>query len=222
MMTPSFNYQAIEWTNELWNEMESYWNELGENHELNLIKWMHRFTNEIIFRIATGVKSNSVASHYKTILLKNNKISLDEKETEKIKESENFIQSLEMLLRGTVYFFIFNRFMRHYVPFIRGKINKLLKNKDMLFDRMYDIIKERRIEIENTPLDQPLPNDMLTSYLTANTPRDVNTMRHGDADLLRPMTDKEIFGNIFDAMAGGTDTVSKIYNRINCVYFQIL
>ena len=67
MMTPSFNYQAIEWMTELWNEMESYWNELGENHELNLKKWMHRFTNEIIFRISTGVKNNSVASHYKMI-----------------------------------------------------------------------------------------------------------------------------------------------------------
>ncbi|PKB92693.1 hypothetical protein RhiirA5_443748, partial [Rhizophagus irregularis] len=40
LMTPSFNYQAIEWTNELWNEMESYWNNLGEDYELDLIKWM--------------------------------------------------------------------------------------------------------------------------------------------------------------------------------------
>ena len=38
MMTPSFNQQTIEWTNELWEEMESCWNKLGENHELNLIK----------------------------------------------------------------------------------------------------------------------------------------------------------------------------------------
>ena len=67
MMTPSFNYQAIEWTNELWNEMETCWNNLGENHELDLIKWLYRFSNEIIFRISTGVTNNSVASHYKMI-----------------------------------------------------------------------------------------------------------------------------------------------------------
>ncbi|CAB5356512.1 unnamed protein product [Rhizophagus irregularis] len=43
MMSPSFNYQALKWTNELWNEMESYWNNLGEDHELDLIKWLRRF-----------------------------------------------------------------------------------------------------------------------------------------------------------------------------------
>ena len=26
LMIPSFNYQVIEWTNDLWSEMESYWN----------------------------------------------------------------------------------------------------------------------------------------------------------------------------------------------------
>jgi hypothetical protein len=49
MITPSFDHQAIEWINESWEEMESYWNNLGEDKELDLIKWMHRFTNEIIF-----------------------------------------------------------------------------------------------------------------------------------------------------------------------------
>jgi len=36
--------------------MESYWNNLGNDHELNLIKWINRFENEIIFRVATGDK----------------------------------------------------------------------------------------------------------------------------------------------------------------------
>jgi hypothetical protein len=38
MMTPSFNYQAIECSNELWGKMESYWNKLGEDQELNFSK----------------------------------------------------------------------------------------------------------------------------------------------------------------------------------------
>ncbi|RIA80974.1 cytochrome P450 [Glomus cerebriforme] len=212
MMTPSFNHQAVEWTNELWVEMESYWNNLGEDHELNLIKWMHRFSNEMIFIISSGSKNNSVASYYHTLIPENyNK--LNDKEKEKIKESEDFIHSLETLLRGAVYFYFFNRFMRHYVPFIRGKANSLLKNRDYLYDKIYNIIKKRRIEIENTPLDQPLRHDMLTSYITANTSRDINIVRHGetDPDLLRPMTDKEIFGNILDAMGGGTDTTANLF-----------
>ncbi|CAB5183205.1 unnamed protein product [Rhizophagus irregularis] len=210
MMTPSFNHQAVEWTNELWLEMESYWNNLGENRELDLLQWMHRFTNEMIFRISTGVKNNCVYSYYHTLMPEDN--TLNEEEKEKIKESENVIQSLEVLLREIVYFFIFNRFMRHYIPFISGKVKSLLKNRDYFFDKLYDIIKKRRIEIDNTPLDQPLRHDMLTSYITANTPRDINFVRHGDtdADLLRPMTDKQIMGNILDAMGGGTDTTANL------------
>ena len=29
MLTPNFNHQTIEWTNDLWKEMESYWNDKG-------------------------------------------------------------------------------------------------------------------------------------------------------------------------------------------------
>ena len=61
-MTTSFNHQAVEWTIELWEQMESYWNNLGEDRELDLPKWMHSFANEMIFRISTGVKNNSVHS----------------------------------------------------------------------------------------------------------------------------------------------------------------
>ena len=125
-----------------------------------------------------------------------------------------------MLLNRFVYFVIFNNFVRHYVPFIRGKVINLLKNRDYYYGRLYKIIRERRIEIENTPLDQPLRHDMLTAFITANTPRDINAVKHVDAELLRPMTDKEIFGNIFDTIAAGTDTVSKkIYYQVLTKYF---
>ncbi|POG70192.1 cytochrome P450 [Rhizophagus irregularis DAOM 181602=DAOM 197198] len=178
MMSPSFNYQALKWTNELWNEMESYWNNLGEDHELDLIKWLRRFANEMIFRISTGVKNDAIASYYNIIILNNNNNnSLNEKENVKLKESYDF---------------------------------KLLKNKDYLFSKLYTIVKERRIEIENSPLDQPLRHDMLTSFITANTPRDINVVKQADSDLLRPMTDKEIFGNILDTMLGGTDTTANL------------
>ena len=101
--------------------------------------------------------------------------------------------------------------MLHYVPFVREKWKGFLKNRDYLFDKVHKIIKERRIEIENTPLDQPLRHDMLTSYITANTSRDINTVKRADADLLRPMTDREICGNIVDSMVAGTEPVNKSF-----------
>jgi hypothetical protein len=212
MMTPSFNNQAIEWSIKLCKEMESYWNNLGENYELDLPKWMRRFTNEIIFKISTGVKNNAVLSYYNTLIPNNNNTnsSLNKKEKEEFEKPENFVKSIETYIQGFVYFFTFNNFMRHNFPFVREKVKNLLKNRDYFFDRIHQVIKERRIEIENTPLDQPLRHDMLTSYITANTSRDINIVKHSnDADFLRPMTDEEIFGNIYDAMLGGTDTVSK-------------
>ncbi|CAB4431637.1 unnamed protein product [Rhizophagus irregularis] len=202
MMTPNFNDKIITRTIELWREMESYWNIIGENKELDLKKWMSRFTNEIIFEVSTGVKNNSVASYYST-LIPENYASLNKKEKEKIEETEKFIQSLEIFDKGLIYFFMFNKLIRRYVPFIRGQINNFLKNRDYLFDKIYNIIKERRVEIENTPLDQPLRYDMLTSYLTANTPRDINVTKHADIELLRPMTDSDVFDNIFDSLLGG-------------------
>ena len=53
---------------------------------------------------------------------------------------------------------------------------------------------------------------MLTSVITANTPRDVNYIKDavcGEA-LERLMIDTEIRVNILDGFLGGTDTVSKI------------
>ncbi|GBB87956.1 hypothetical protein RclHR1_14450005 [Rhizophagus clarus] len=203
LMTPSFNYEAIEWTNELWNEMESYWNNLGENCELDLIKWMRRFTNETIFSFATGIKNDAVASYYNILVNNNN----NEKVNEKLKESNDFVDSVETYIEGVFYFFLFNKFVRHYFPFIRGKTKELLKNRDYLFNKLYTIVKERRIEVENTPLDQPLRHDMLTTYIIANTPRDINATKYADTS---PMTDKDIFGNILDIMNGGTDTTANM------------
>src|SRR5205823_6187597 len=92
IMAPNFNYQAIEWTIESWEQMESYWNKLGENRELDLTKWIRRFTNDMIFRISTGIKNDSVSSYYHTLTLES---TLSDKEKENIEESEHFIQSIE-------------------------------------------------------------------------------------------------------------------------------
>ncbi|CAG8636749.1 12752_t:CDS:2 [Funneliformis caledonium] len=210
MLTPNFNDQAVEWVNELCKEMESCWNNLGENHELNLSKWMHRFTNEIIFKVTTGVKNNNVNSYYNFIVECDNN-TLKGIKGEPVDESEKFVKSVETYIGGLIYLTIFNNFMLHYVPIIRGKWKGFMKNKKYLFDKLHKVIKERKIEIENTPLDQPLRHDMMTSYITANTPRDINTVKRVGADILRPATDNEIRGMILDSMLGGTETVANLF-----------
>ncbi|CAG8840190.1 24567_t:CDS:2, partial [Racocetra persica] len=172
----------IEWINELWEEIDSYWSKIDENKEFDLVEWMHRITNEIMFKTTTGVKNNAVAAYYYTIFAPENIKSLDENEQEKLKDSEDSVQSVHTYM----------------------DVKNLLKNKEILFDKVGKIVKERRIEIENTPLDQPLRHDFLTSHITTNTPRDINIINHSEAvDIVRPMNDKEIVDNIFEAITAG-------------------
>ncbi|CAB4420577.1 unnamed protein product [Rhizophagus irregularis] len=79
------------------------------------------------------------------------------------------------------------------------------------------IIKRRREEIENTPLDEPLPSDLLTSIITANTPRDINYDKIDDKEVMRPMNDHEIRVIIFDGIIAGTDTTANTISFI--VYY---
>ncbi|CAB5359944.1 unnamed protein product [Rhizophagus irregularis] len=81
--------------------MESYWVDLGENYELDLSRWMHRFTNEIIFKVTTGIKNNSVASYYNSILESDNTLKGKKVETvETVEESDKFVKSVETYLFG--------------------------------------------------------------------------------------------------------------------------
>jgi C4-dicarboxylate-specific signal transduction histidine kinase len=79
-------------------------------------------------------------------------------------------------------------------------VERSLKNRDYLFDKLHKIIKERRIEIENTPLDQPLRHDKST----ANTSRDINTVKR----LFEQINDaafraSEVFESFLSLFRGG-------------------
>ena len=89
------------------------WNLIGIIFGDDLIKWINRFENEIIFRVVTGIKNDAIASYYYTITPENNN---NEK---KLKESENFVKSIEIYLEGLIYFFSLSKFIRHNFPLIR-------------------------------------------------------------------------------------------------------
>jgi hypothetical protein len=64
------------------------------------------------------------------------------------------------------------------------------------------IIRRRRREIENTPLNKPLSHDMLTSMIIKNTLRDVDYVEIGEVN--RTMTDSEISANLREGIISGT------------------
>jgi hypothetical protein len=72
-----------------------------------------------------------------------------------------------------------------------------------------ELIKNRRQEIEHTPLNESLSYDMLTSMIIKNTIRDNNYIETGEA--MRSMTDAEICLSIQEAISSGTFKVSKSF-----------
>jgi hypothetical protein len=210
ILSPKFTNEAIDWTNKLFDELESYWNRLFHKEEnknkLDFAAWFHHYTNDMIIKLLTGERSYSMAAYYDTLG--------DEKSNHPsaiVDDSVNLVNALRKHLLGFTMFYLVPSFLRHYVPFFKNKADDILQNMRFINKRLDTIIKGRRQEIENTPLDKPLPNDMLTSSITANTPRDVNyTKTVGGEVLERPMTDTEIRGNILDGFLGGTDTVNNL------------
>ncbi|PKY38466.1 cytochrome P450 [Rhizophagus irregularis] len=199
ILSPKFTNEAINWTNRLFNELEGYWNKLflkediiKENkNKLDFTAWFNQYTNDMIIKLLTAIVDDSV----------------------------KLVQALRKHFLGFIMFVYVPPFLRHYIPFFKSKANDLLLNLRFINKRLDEIIKRRRQAIENTPLDKPLSNDMLTSVITANTTRDVNHVKTvGGEALNRPMTDSEIRGIILDGFFGGTDTTA---NTISFVIYYL-
>ncbi|RGB29067.1 cytochrome P450 [Rhizophagus diaphanus] len=207
---------AINWTNKLFNELENYWDKLYINikerniKENNISTWFNLFTNDMIIALLTGEKSFTMAGYF-------NEISDDEKAERPsalIDETVKFVRAIRKYVLGLLMFQFVSPFLRHYFPYFKNKSDDYIQNIKFINQRMDTIIKRRRQEIENTPLDKPLPNDMLTSIITVNTLRNVNYNKIDDKEVMRPMTDPEIRGIIFDGIIAGTDTLSE-FNTFN-------
>ncbi|GET00934.1 cytochrome P450 [Rhizophagus clarus] len=221
ILSPKFSQEAIVMTNKIFLELESYWDRLYLKEEtirqnknvLDFAAWLSRFTNDVIVALTTGERSYTMAGYFN--------VQGEEKSEHPpaiVEDSEKFVQAFRSHINNIVMFIFVNSFLRHYVPFFKSRSDKSLRNVNYLYDRVDSIIKRRREEIENTPSDKPLPHDMLTSVITANTPRDINyTKTVGGESMDRPMTDLEIRHIMFDAFIGGTDTTANMISFI--VYY---
>ncbi|GES74966.1 cytochrome P450 [Rhizophagus clarus] len=218
ILAPKFSHEAIDWTNKLFNELEGYWNKLYLKEEiirenknvLDFSAWLNRYTNDMIIVLTTGERSYTMAGYFN--------IQGDEKADHPlpiVDDSEKFVRAFRKHLLNVAIFVLLPPFIRHYVPFVKSKANDLIQNVRSIYDRIDTIVKRRREEIKNTPLDKPLPHDMLTSVITANTPRDINyTKTVGGEALERPLNDIEIRHIMFDAFIGGTDTTANMITFI--------
>ncbi|PKC08687.1 cytochrome P450 [Rhizophagus irregularis] len=98
--------------------------------------------------------------------------------------------------------------------------DEVLKSMEFINQRLDAIIKSRREEIKKTPLDEPLPHDMLTSMIIKNTLRDDNYIHTGVtmSEAMRSMSDTEIRVNILDGIHTGT---YKTANMLSLIVYYI-
>ncbi|RIB24904.1 cytochrome P450 [Gigaspora rosea] len=219
ILTPSFNHEAVKWTNIMSQELEGYWKSLGNLNlskdnlknlndwqlEIDMAEWVRRFTSDMIVILITGERSYTMASYYNLYnpvkVIHSNPL---------IEDSERFVKAFSDYLFGITIFMYFGYFSRRYYPGIKDKVKHLLNNRDYVFEALDIIIKKRRKEIEEMPVGTKLGHDMLTSLIITNTERDMNEDKNITKDDIstRPMTDVEIRGNLLDAFIAGVDTVS--------------
>ncbi|CAI2173406.1 18583_t:CDS:2 [Funneliformis geosporum] len=203
ILSPSFADEALDWSHKLFYEMEDYWKGIGFDTPTDYSAWMHRFTNDMIVVLITGKRIYSLPYYYNTLSEKKSDIPIT-----LIEDSEKFIESIQMFTIGFAFFIFTPAMVRRYLPYFKQRQNQLFKKRDYFLNKIDKIIKKRREEIEKTPLEKPLRHDMLTSFIIANTPRDINKTKIAEEEFLRPMSDEEIGANIRDAFIGGTDTTA--------------
>jgi hypothetical protein len=205
ILSPMFTNEAIDQTNKLFNELESYWDKLflkeeiiiENRNKLDFTEWFNHYSSDIVIKLLTGEKSYSMAAYSDS--LSGEKSDLP---SELVEDSLKFVKALRKLLMGYTIFFAVPRFFRTHVPIFKKLADDVLQSVEFVEQRLNAIIKRRRQEIKNTPLDKPLPHDMLTSMIIKNTLRDVNYIETGEAN--RTMTDAEIGINLREGILGGT------------------
>ncbi|GBB90962.1 hypothetical protein RclHR1_18010008 [Rhizophagus clarus] len=219
ILSPKFTDEAIYWTNKLFNELEVYWNELflkeeiiKENkNKLDFAAWFHHYTNDMIIKLLTGERSYSMAAYFNT---------LSDKKSDHppaiVEDSVKFVQAIRKHVFGHVIFLVVPSLLRRYVPFLKDKANETIQNLKFINQQLDAIIKRRRQEIKETPLNKPLPHDMLTSMITKNTLRDGNYFETGE--VTRSMTDTEIRVNLLDGIINGT---YKSANMLSYIIYYI-
>src|SRR6185369_7087047 len=154
ILTPGFNNKSIEWTNKLWKELEDRWLLLKKDNDdikIDLESWIHRFTHDMIAVVTTGERAYSMESYFDTV----SDVKLEHPPA-LLDDAERFVKGIRQHMAYTGIAIGVPDVIRRYVPMARSGAKRFSDNKDYLFGKINKLVKRRRREIEDTPLDQPL------------------------------------------------------------------
>ncbi|CAI2166116.1 17733_t:CDS:2 [Funneliformis geosporum] len=209
LMSPKFLKKAVKNTEELFCEMEKYWEKIGYQNKLNLASWMMRFMTDSVFILITHTKSYALFNYFNTLNILNDD---DEKECkiDIIKESEKFVNYIRLHFVACLFFKDTPKFLRKILPANRKKSKELLEVVAWLNNKVLELIRERKRVIENAKSDEELSADMLTLLLTINKNLDPNFSQTTEEDVM-PMSEVDVRENVYEIIGGGIDTTSNTF-----------
>ncbi|CAG8524512.1 5188_t:CDS:2 [Acaulospora morrowiae] len=212
---PNFLKETVNYTQAAFNEMEECWKiGLDDNTITDFSEWSHSLATDIIFQMITGKKTWATASYFLTVSPGLNSVDMQRFNKEDIKQSSELSKAFQTYIMGLDFFTLFPKWVRLYIPGFRETHKKILNARDILFNRIDDIIKERRREIESPPKNEKLRSDMLTLLITANTDRSIPDTQGNTQEYTKPLTDEDIRVIIIEALGGGVDTTANVFSFV--------
>ncbi|RIB29133.1 cytochrome P450 [Gigaspora rosea] len=203
--TPGFNEEAIKHTNELFEELDGYWNLLKKScnddwFEIDFLSWISRFMTDNISIIATGERGCSMASYYNTFNSDKSNLESSLRDDSKLYNSDKFTRALMTYMRGAILIHVIHPFLRRYVPYFKNKVNVILESRDYILKTLNNMIEERKLDFKNNPQKLKSKHDLLTILITTNN--------DAKSKMSESLTDEEIRTLLCDNFMAGSDTSS--------------
>ncbi|RIB10868.1 cytochrome P450 [Gigaspora rosea] len=198
----NFSIMLTNKTYEMASDMFKLWDiMINEQQEIDLSKWLEKFSGDIGVTTATGIPSYAVLSYFGSLGYDyHDYIPASEREL-----SLKLISIVKSVFKTGQWFNLVPSFIRHApgISYFNSKFLQPIKDAEIL---LHEIIQKRRTKIDSLSEDASLPSDFLTLLLTVNTPRGIEVPSY--KSLSRSLSDHEIFGTIRDIFFGSFETVT--------------
>jgi len=212
MMSPRFLKEFVSVSQEVFDEIEKYWNILLEDEvtkELEFTQWLTAYTTDTTFYYTTGNRVYSLAIYFNSLIKDEQKKTKHPKSI--LQESKDYVDSLRMLSKGTMFFLMVPRLIRHYVPIISRYNQLFLDNAKWFENKNLEFINEREELVKNTKNHEELSPNTLTLLLTTNTEKDLNKITKGEFS--RALSNKEIAASLMEIFTAGIESVRNLSEK---------
>ncbi|CAG8539965.1 15407_t:CDS:1 [Funneliformis caledonium] len=204
ILAPSFSKEVVNLIPTIYDELNEYWKEIGEDVPIDFSIWINKFTTEITFQMVVGLRVNGLKSYFNSFVESSKKKFIEPNPIDK--DMEHFPQITNEGLEYLGFFLVVPAIIRHTL--LKKKNDAAFENRKQTFDLLTKIINHRRKEIEQTSIHEELRYDMLTLLITTNTERELIDQKSVEEEHSKPLTNDQISQILLEALSGGIDTSS--------------